>query len=247
MAKAQNLMTSPSDRQARRAAKTESVLRFLRQHLWSTQDILQMVMGLASRQAAHKSLCAMETAGLLRRHRYQILGGALTIWGITYQGQAMAFNPDFESPMSGTFDPSRVSVSLIQHQLDLQRLRLAAERDGWGDWLDGDRMGDRKEFEKRPDALATLSDGRVVAIECERSFKSLKRYQYILLMYLRLIKSGEIACVVWVSPTPEMAARLRAIMHSFTEFRFNGQVLRVDPAKHHANLHFTSYQDWPGW
>lgn len=204
-------------------------------------------MGLSSRQAAHKSLCVMEDAGLLKRHRYEVLGSRLTIWGITHQGQVMAFDPKSESVISATFDPNRVSMSLIQHQLDLQRLRLAAERDGWGDWLDGDRMGNRKEFEKRPDAIATLSDGRIIAIECERSFKSLKRYQSILLMYLRLIKSGEIACVVWVSPTPDMAARLRAIMTSFTEFRFKGQILKVDPIKHHANLHFTSYQDWPEW
>jgi hypothetical protein len=204
-------------------------------------------MGLGSRQAAHKSLCAMEEAGLLRRHHYQALGSKLTIWGITHQGQGMAFNPQTESCISATFDPNRVSVSLIQHQLDLQRLRLEAERQGWGDWLDGDRLGNRKEFGKRPDALATLCDGRVIAIECERSFKSLKRYQSILLMYLKLIKSGEIACVVWVSPTPAMAARLRAIITSFTEFRINGQILKVDPLRHHIHLHFTSYEDWPEW
>jgi hypothetical protein len=189
----------------------------------------------------------MEKSGLLRRHRYQVLGGSFTIWGITHNGQAMAFDPVEEQIISATFDPNRVSVALIQHQLDLQRLRLVAEGEGWGDWLDGDRMGSRSVFEKRPDALATMPDGRRVAIECERSFKSLKRYQSTLLMYLRLIKSGEIACVVWVSPTPDFSARLHAIMTAFTEFRLNGQTLQVDPARHHANLHFTSYQDWPGW
>jgi len=245
MERARNLISCPSSRRERRNAKTDAVLRFLRQHLWSTQDILQQVMGLLSRQAAHKSLVAMEQEGNLRRHTFFSLGGRVTIWGITCQGQAMAFDPGTEQIVSATFDPNRVSEQTIHHQLDLQCLRLAAEKAGWRDWVDGDRLGESKTFQKRPDALLAAPDGRRVALECERSFKSLKRYQSILLMYLQLIKLGEINCVVWVSPTPEMAARLKAIMTSITEFRFNGQTLHVSPDRHHLNLHFVSYADWP--
>lgn len=240
-----NLMHDPVQRLARKSQKEKVVLHFLKQHIWSTQDILQQVMKLASRQSAHKSLVVLETQGYIKRHIYIALGGRITIWGITQQGQAAAFDLTSENIIAAYFEPSRVSEQTIRHQLDLQRLRLKAEATGWNHWIDGDRLGNYGKNQKRPDALANNPQGHIVALECERTFKSLKRYEQILVEYLKLIKAAQINCVVWVSPTEEMAIRLRKILTSISSVRINGQKVLIEPEKHHVHLHFCSYAKWP--
>jgi len=241
----QNLIRDPAVRSHRKAQKEQALLRFLRQHIWSTQDILQQVMGLTSRQAAHKNLTNLEKQGLLRRHLYETLGGKLTVWGITHQGQAHAFQVGTETIITTYFEPSRVSEQTIHHQLDLQKLRLAAERTGWTNWVDGDRLNIQDKNLKRPDAIVRHPSGSLVAIECERTFKSLKRYEQILFQYLRWLKAGQIQEVIWLSPTEDMAKRLQAIITSIKEVRIQGQKVLIDPERHHTHLHFCSYEKWP--
>jgi DNA-binding MarR family transcriptional regulator len=247
MSSVQNLIKNHEQRNARVQEKQNLVLRFLRQHLWSTQDILQQILLVSSRQAVHKALTSIESKGYIRRHKYDALGGALTIWGITSQGQAMAFDVDTECPVAAYFEPNRISESVVRHQLDIQRLRLKAEALGWHSWVDGDRLGSSDKERKRPDALAKNKAGILVSIECERTFKSTKRYEQILVNYLKLIKTGEIKEVVWVSPNSEISARLKSIITGIKSVRVNGQDVSIDPTKHHIHLHFCSYQDWPSY
>lgn len=242
-----NLISDPTSRSIRKQQKSDLILKFLRQHIWSTQTILQEVMGLASRQATHKSLIALEKQGLLRRHNFEALGGNLTIWGITHQGQAHAFQIGSESLTNSYFEPSRVSEQTIRHQIDLQKLRLTAEKNGWSNWVDGDRLDALDKNQKRPDAIAHDPVGRIIAIECERSFKSLKRYEQILIQYLKWLKSGEIHAVIWVSPTAEIANRLQVILTSISSVRVSGQKVLIEPERHHAHLHFCSYDEWNGF
>lgn len=92
----ENLILQSADRKKRQLEKQHAVLRFLRQHLWSSQAILQDVMKLQSRQAAHKTLSQMQSEGLVRSHQYLALGGKLTLWGITAHGQVMSFDTKVE-------------------------------------------------------------------------------------------------------------------------------------------------------
>lgn len=240
-----NLILSHQKRLARKEQKLEAVLRFLRQHIWSTQEILQKVIDVESRQATHKTLVSLEKNGVIRRHTYSALGGDVTIWGITFQGQALAFNPISETIISTYFEPSRISEQTIRHQLDIQKLRLKAEAAGWNGWIDGDRVGNSDKDLKRPDAICINPTNQKVAVECERTFKSLKRYEQVLINYLRLIKSGEIDHVIWVCPSKEMAVRLKSIITSIQFVRISGQRIKIEPSKHHVNLFFCSYDEWP--
>ena len=242
-----NLIGNRLVRLDRQVQKELLVLKFLRQHIWSTQDILQQIMSLQSRQAAHKALTKMEKKGFLRRHRYDALGGCLTIWGITHQGQSVAFDLETENIVSACFEPNRISEQKIRHQLDLQKLRLAAEANGWTNWIDGDRLGVGDKNKKRPDAIATDPENQSVALECERTFKSIKRYQEILVNYLMLIKSEQIRAVIWILPTKEMSQRLRKILTSISDVRVHGQKVLIEPEKHHRHLYFCSYQEWPNY
>lgn len=154
-----NLIFDSKNRIKRANEKQYLVLRFLRQHLWSSQPILQIVLKLQSRQAAHKSLCQMELAGLIKSHSFDALGGKLKLWGITSQGQALAFIPGSEEPYSSYFEPTRISEQMIRHQLDLQMIRIKAELKGWVNWLDGDRLGRIETNTKRPDATVLNENG----------------------------------------------------------------------------------------
>lgn len=240
-----NLITSPGERALRREEKRWAVLRFLRQHLWSTQDILQHVLGLESRQATHKTLTQLESELVLRRHTIHALGGPLTLWGITPHGQAMAFIPAQETLISAYFEPSRVSEQNIRHQLDLQQLRLKAEASGWSEWIDGDRIGSIGSKGKRPDAIATDTEGRRVAVECERTMKTAKRYEQILVSYLLALKANTISRVIWASPNAEISTRLQAIVFGIKTVKVAGEKVAIDPDRHHRNLYFTEYGRWP--
>lgn len=232
----------------RNEQKQYLVLRFLRESLWSSQDILQIVMNLKSRQAAHKSLKQMERLELVKSHTFQALGGNLKLWGITQHGQSCAFKTEFEIPYSAYFEPSRVSEQLIRHQLDLQKLRVKAEACGWSDWQDGDRLGGLSKSVKRPDAIAISNkNGKAIAVECERTFKTHKRYEQILLSYLRLIKNKTIDEVVWVSPTHDFSRRLEILIKSIKHLKIAGQIVNIEPEKHHKYIHFCSYDDWPNY
>ncbi len=199
---------------------------------------------MASRQATHKTLVQLEGEALLKRHKFKALGGSITLWGITAHGQAMAFYPESEEPYAAYFEPSRISEQNIRHQLDLQKMRLAAERIGWANWTDGSRLGDIPKNGKRPDAIAIDPQGRRTAIECERTIKTRKRYEQILVTYLRAIKSGKVDMVIWVSPTPEISQRLKAIVTGIKSVSIAGQRVTIEPEKHHRNLTFTDYASW---
>ena len=241
-----NLLSAAADRKQRVLQKRMLVLRFLRQEIWSSQDILGGVMGVESRTAAHKNLARLEDEGLIRRHRVDGLGGgSITLWGITSHGQALAFDPVSETPVASYFEPTRVAEITIRHALDLQRLRLEGERAGWRDWVNGDRLPELLKGGKRPDAMATSPAGLKTAIEIERTIKTSKRYEQILSSYLMALKSEQIHQVVWLSPTEDLALRLRAIVLGIRSVTIQKQRFAVDPQKHHGRLFFLGYRQWP--
>lgn len=242
------MISNPALRTQRSNEKQYLVLRFLREALWSSQDILQQVMKLQSRQSAHKSLKKMERLGLIKSHVFNALGGRLTLWGITQHGQMLAFKVGTETPYSTYFEPSRISEQLIRHQLDLHKLRVIAETSGWYDWKDGDRLGKLNKDIKRPDAISiNNNNGLKIGVECERTFKTQKRYEQIFLSYLKLIKNNSINEVIWVSPTKDFSIRLEILIKSIKQFKIAGQTVKVEPQRHHKHIHFCSYDDWPNY
>ena len=239
------LLLDGAARNARRATKRTAVLRFLRQEIWSTSDILGSVMGLRARQAVHRSLQGLEAQGVVRRGTLEHLGHATTLWGITAHGQGLAFDPEREAPVSTYFEPSRVSPLTVEHAVSLQRLRVAAERERWSDWTNGDRLGPLHGA-KRPDAIARTPAGLKVAIENERTLKTRKRYEAILATYLQALRRGDFDLAVWVCPTRDFAIRLEAIVKQIKAIPLAGPRIQIDPARHHARLRFASYEDWLG-
>lgn len=234
-------------RQLRVALKRQDLLNFLSHEIFTSSEIAGVIMGLKSRQAAHKSLSQFEREGLVRREAILLPDFTKrTVWGITSHGLGWAVDPT-AAKLAGcrVFEPSRVGAGVLRHTLDVQKIRIAAERAGWSAWQAGDRISKWAKNAKRPDAIARDCFGRLTAIEVERTFKSLKRYQVILAEYLQLIKQGSVDRVVWVSPEESFVARLKSIITSISEVPVAGQKIKIDPSKHHINLFFCDYPSWP--
>lgn len=188
---------------ARAEAKRVAVLEFLAEEVWSSQAILGQIVGLQARQAAHRLLSRMEGEGTIRRAAAPILAGqGITLWGITPQGRAVTLSA---SPLGPVFEPSKLSLQTVPHSLALQVIRLRCEAEGWTNWTRGERLG--KNVLIRPDAIAITPQGHRVAVECERTIKTSKRYQSILLAHLRAIQAGQWVGVYYMAP-PAIAAGL---------------------------------------
>ena len=232
------------ERKARQADKRVRLLRFLREEIWSTPEILAQVLRLHSRQAVWKSLRQFESEELVRCHEHIALGGRILIWGITAHGQALAFDTAFETASRHYFEPSKVSEFTLRHSLDIQRLRIAAESLGWMNWQNGQTLGTIEKGMNRPDAIANDPAGAKVALECERTIKTVKRYQAILSGYLQAIKRAEFSRVIWVCPSSDLALRLRTIVCGIQSVVVNGQRTPIDPKRHHVNLQFQDYDSF---
>lgn len=239
----QTLLT-PVERRQRRAERQHQVLRFLREEIWSSTEILGLVMGIKTPQGVHKALISIEKEGLISRMPVSICGRrALSVWGITPHGQALAFDVEKEDPISAYFEPSRLSLSGMDHHLDVQRIRLQASRAGWRDWTPGSRLGRSTPKSKRPDAIARNPAGILVAFEIERTIKTNKRYEAILSHYLQKIKSGDYAYVQYLSPSADFAYRLERVIRNIKAVPVQG--MRV-PLKdeHYESFRFNAYSDW---
>jgi len=242
-ARKQTLLSS-SERRQRRAERQHQVLRFLREEIWSSTELLGVVMGIKTPQGIHKALLSIEKEGLISRMPVTICGRrALSVWGITPHGQALAFDVDSEDPISAYFEPSRLSLSGMDHHLDIQRIRLSASGAGWRDWMPGSRLGRSSPKSKRPDAIAQNPSGVVVAFEVERTIKTNKRYEAILSHYLQKIKAGDYGYVQYVSPTADFALRLERVIRNIKAVPVRG--MRV-PLKdeHYRSFRFNAYDDW---
>lgn len=233
------LINSFNERQVRIDHKRRVLLQFLRDESWSNLSNLAGVMNL-SEPAMFKTLCQLERDGFLLRHKVAQL--RLSLWGITSKGLMFAW--DEYEPMENRphFEPSKLSIVNIHHYLDIQRARLAAERAGWSGWVPGNRLP--KDIKKRPDAVATTPSGHRVAIEIERSIKTIKRYEAIFAIYLQMIKHGDYMMVHYVCPDIAFAPRLSRLFQLIQAVPVVGERVSITE-KHRARFPVYALENWP--
>ncbi|NVJ98159.1 MAG: replication-relaxation family protein [Alphaproteobacteria bacterium] len=217
----------PTAAKARAQEKQKTLLRFLRDNKWTTQENVQRLLGLGSRQAAHKTLIQMEAGGLIRRHSIDgPIGAAITIWGITVHGIMVSFGEHEPISDARAFEPSKLSVTQLQHHLGLQEIQIRLEAAGWHGWT---RESLKRRNDIVPDATVTHPNGWPVAIEYERSLKSLRRYHTILLGHLVARKKGLYRDVYYITPDKSIQDRLMRIFNSIKGLRHQGQTVALTP------------------
>lgn len=208
------LINDRAERMKRAAEKERLVLSFLFDEVWATAKTLQQLLGLATHVPVNRLLRKMENKGLVKPHKVSLGGPDTNLWGITANGLAMSVEPEkvADALSRSTFEPSKVSVSHVNHQTKLQIARIEAERAGWTDWVRGERMGG--DISKRPDAVAIDPNGRRIAIEVELSFKSKKRYQQVIGEYAYLCAVKKAYKGVYYICEDDSAVRFKNLFHS---------------------------------
>ena len=245
MANSQFLMANKAAQVIRISEKRELITNFLKSETFSTPDILSQVVGMKG-QGAHATLKAMVRDGLLRGmdlatgHKMQM------IYGLTPHAAALA--SDFSTgDIVSYFEPGKVSPWTLQHSLSIQKLRLQLESHGWTDWKSDRqcrREAQKESWLKVPDALATNPQGERVALEVERSYKSLKRYPDILSNYLQMIRAGRIQNVHYHCVGAVTAKKMREVFHSIKQIKVQGQYIVLE-AKHYNQLQFIDFSTTP--
>lgn len=233
------LIHSFKERQDRSTNSRLLVLKFLRDETWSNLSNLQSVVAM-SESATFKILQKLERDRMLVRHKISEL--RLTLWGISAQGLAFAWEDDESMEVRPYFEPSKISVATTHHYLDVQRARLASQRLCWSNWIPGHQLP--LKIKKRPDAVVTNLHGHVVAIEVERSIKTLKRYESIFAIYLQMIKKGDYQLVHYVCPDPDFAPRLKRMFQLIKTVPVAGERVPITD-RHLARFPVFALRDWP--
>jgi hypothetical protein len=242
-------LLAPAERKARTNAKRTAILRHLRNEIYTTREAVQELLGVAP-TPAKMTLAAMARDGLLTMAQVECPNGWRPyLWGITPQGQAMAFDPATEQPAERVFEPGRVGLTVVRHTITIQLCRIKAERAGWTNWQAGDRLAKWEKGQGRPDAIATSPSGERLALEIEHTLKTKKRMETVLWDRLRQIKVGNFERVCWLTDDEVRALRLETIVKSIDDFTREHagqkQQIRIDPAIHHPRLLFKSLAQWP--
>jgi len=103
-----------------------------------------------------------------------------------------------------------------------------------------------KDIKKRPDAIATNTntEDQIVAIEPERSIKTLKRYEAIFAIYLQMMKRDEYAKVHYVCPDASFAPRLVRMFELIKSVPIAGERAPITE-KHRARFPVFALDNWP--
>lgn len=241
MANTQFLMQDKAQQILRIAEKRQLILDWLKAEGHSSAEILSQVVGMKA-QGAHNTLKAMLRDGLLRCEDLPTGAKIQVIYGLTPHSAMLA--SDFENNiMVNYFEPGRVSAWTLQHNLSIQKLRLQLQAEGWTNWKSDrqcKREGQLNKWLKVPDSIAITPDGQQVAIEVERSYKSLKRYPEILANYLQMMKQQQITCVHYYCTGQCTAEKMQAIFHSIKHIKIKGQDVALQP-EHHQKFHFFNF------
>lgn len=245
---ATGLLKTHAERTARMAAKRFQILRFLRDEIYTSREVVQVLLGVAP-SPAKQTLAGMARDGLIRLAQVQTADGSkFSLWGITAEGQAMAFDLENESTTEKVFEPGRVGLTVLRHTLFIQLARIAAEKKGFTNWTNGDRLSIWQKDQGRPDAILTSPLGEVLALEMELTIKTTKRYEDVLFDRLRQIKNGNFSRICWVCETAEKAKRLQSIINKVDSFSREVQGRKVDikiTDEHRTKFIFSTMADWP--
>jgi hypothetical protein len=180
---------TPGRRRARAEAKVRLVLDFLEQQGWSIKEVIAELLQFRHPGKAHEFLRRLARVGLVYDHKLAVPGSYKTIW-----------------TLQRNFRLSTISVRLLEHACDIQRLMLAASRTGWHN-LERPGHGLVAEGDAFPDFVGIAPGLGKVAVEVERSPRT--NYEQPLLARLVKRKTEGWALLLYLCPTEALAQKVR--------------------------------------
>lgn len=240
-----NLINSKIEQSRSKAVKETLILSFLWEEGYSTAKILAPLLKMTP-NGIQRILRKMEAKELIQTHTvdFELSSWNLKIWGLTPTGTLLATPEDEKFKF---FEVSRVKPITMAHSLALQRIKVLALSQGWGEWQSSSKMLknanlNRSTWLQVPDAVAMSPKGRKIAIELERTVKTPKRYVEILANYAEMLSSGIIAEVIYICPE-NIAKRLERLFHRIEKIIFRGKAMPV-PEGLLKRFYFISYEEW---
>lgn len=220
----------------RQQKKFQKVLWFLSTEVWTTTSVVAELCKI-SRPVADATLRAMCREKLIKTEQHTVDGRKTNIYGITTHG-LVTFGSVFGKP----FELGKVKASHLQHRVEIQILRVAADSAGWKEWRHEFSLR-RKNWGKVPDALVTNPAGHVIAVEVERTAKERKAYEDILTSYLIRIKEGDVHFVDYVCP-PKIVKGIENIFNRIKYVRYQGDRIELTDI-HRKRFRFYAIGNWP--
>lgn len=240
-----NLINSKIEQSRSKAVKETLILSFLWEEGYSTAKILAPLLKMTP-NGIQRILRKMEAKELIQTHTvdFELSSWNLKIWGLTPTGTLLATPEDEKFKF---FEVSRVKPITMAHSLALQRIKVLALSQGWGEWQNSSKMLknanlNRSTWLQVPDAVAMSPKGRKIVIELERTVKTPKRYVEILANYAEMLSSGIIAEVIYICPE-NIAKRLERLFHRIEKIIFRGKAIPV-PEGLLKRFYFISYEEW---
>jgi len=238
------------------------ILNFLSLESWTNDTNLSDLLQIAKRSLS-KILKPLLFKKMIKQVLLNIMGGEVLLYGITSSGVKFASKHYLNFQASNGLNSfpkllsTRLSPTFIPHRLDIQMLRIRAERAGWTQWVNADtghvfdlhREGIKHcglpilVSQHRPDAWSVNPVGDRVCVECERTIKSKLRYAAILCDYLLALKRGDFDQVIWVCPNTDIKNKLENLITSITHVQI-GLVSVLIPRNRFERFHFMTYDDW---
>lgn len=232
------LISDYHERMQRAEVLEFKVLKFLRDQCYSSPKILAQVAGLSER-AIYKKLNSLLRKGWLSNYKYE--GIPFSVWGITRQGLAFAWDDDEVMEFRNPFQPSRAKPLMLTHELAIQQARINYELAGGTDWTAGHLLP--SSTKQRPDAVVSLIE-RKIFIEYESTIKSKQRYQQIWSNYLQMIARKELDAVHYICPNEKFSLSLNRVFGLLQTLPVAGEIVTI-LEKHRSRFEVFALNDWP--
>ncbi|MBV1776015.1 replication-relaxation family protein [Burkholderiaceae bacterium DAT-1] len=248
-----HLIADPAKRMARAEEKRRTALRFLRDEIWTTVDVISHLLAIAY-PAAYALMKQLKQVGYVNSgtvfipsHRGVVRS---VLYGITAQGLAYAWDLSEDPEQRSPWESSKISPLFVPHQIATQKARIRAEKLGWSAWKPA-RMMMGTGLSKIPDGEMINLEGQCIAVEIEREIKTDKRYEAVLGAYIALIKRDRRwSRIDYLCPDQEFAARLARNFGRLKQLRLegkNGKATHVGELSQAHLDHFRFYvlDEWP--
>ena len=221
------------------------LMQFLFEETWTHRDIVRDLLADVADSEFDGILAELSERKSINCHELAIGStSAGEFWGITRKGTVEYQVISGISTDRPAFIKSMLNPKSILHRLDLQRLRLVAERTGWCQWQAQRPASLMEKDQIYPDATVRRPDSKRVAIEVERSVKTKGDYPKIMLGHLVARRAGRWDLVYYLSPDQATANRLRSIFSEIDELVYEGSKVAVTD-EHREVFRFFSYdEDW---
>lgn len=200
-------LMSPAEQALRRAEITTKVLEFLVVEIFSSTDILQRFLGYKTRLGCIKSLRRLVKSGFLKESDFDTLEGRkIKLWGITSAGVYAISNPDELPERVRAFEPSKVSLRMLPHNLAIHQVTSQLILKGFE--LKHASI-EFQNFNRMPDAVMVEKEsGDSISLEIELTIKTTNRYLEIIEAYQEPLEEKAINSVIWLMPDENKLNRL---------------------------------------